>query len=31
MRKIAVNGRVFEIAVAVFDKDGLLFDSRAFW
>ena len=31
MRKLSIGGRVFDIEVAVFDKDGLLFDSITFW
>ncbi len=31
MRKIKIKDKVYPVAVVVFDKDGLLFDSRAFW
>ncbi|MBB6636295.1 HAD-IA family hydrolase [Cohnella thailandensis] len=31
MAKLQTNGRNLEVEVAVFDKDGLLFDSQHFW
>ena len=31
MAKISVCGNVFDIDVVVFDKDGCLFGSQAFW
>ena len=31
MRKFSVCGREFDASVVVFDKDGLLFKSEAFW
>ena len=31
MRTFSVCGRTFEAGIVVFDKDGLLFKSEAFW
>ena len=31
MRKFSICGREFDASVVVFDKDGLLFRSEAFW
>lgn len=31
MKKITAGGKQFEAELFVFDKDGLLFESRQFW
>lgn len=31
MKKIRINGNEYDIRLFVFDKDGLLFESRQFW
>ena len=31
MKKVFINGRCYDIRLAVFDKDGLMFQSKPFW
>lgn len=31
MRNVRINGHEYDIRLFVFDKDGLMFESRQFW